>query len=696
MSTIHGVSSQLYHRLPPEDQAAIRASHQQQPEAPFAAPASPPAPAPAPMPAVTQARTPQEAVAALHALPAPDNRDLAGLSPSVQQVMANERATLFNATRADAAQGALDRMTPDRADYAALPPAVARMEYDAASTHFATDPYAAELQRIVDEATASPTTVPSYLTASDATTDVQQFAPEQVRSALALLGVELPADASPAQLAGGYDLLATVPDDILATLLNPGMQVSFSGGAGLGTPNLIGPNAQYAVEVGTQLALGDLQTGVDFAQTQQFEMSVQVQGGAVADLSKTPLQRIYKWADRLGQLPDAARDLVQGSPVLQQVVKGLPVSGSYSTFDGARLGYEAVVTPQQGALLADGDTAGMPNPLDPLAMPAGTSILMRGQALSGSTFEANWKALTIGGTTTQLEGLGFGVTRGEGSMVEVYSGAVDTVENSAFFGIGRQGTLAVGLGTDFSMETRAMDVARIDLSTSEGQAAYQTFIATGQVPAWTPPGVPQSGTTEIFSHEYARFAGLQVGSFSLGGASDSNGTITETTWQDGSVTFSDTYTSEGGVTSEITFTRDAEGNPQYDDATWTVVRADLDPALASYLHAAYNPTEQNRAFDGPQHAQMQLTTADLLALRDRARDQVVAQQGQEKLDNLDSGVEMPWWTSQEESLAVATTPEAVFSVLSKDFHGEAVIQSLMIMGFEGGAVDGQLQMRDAG
>lgn len=702
MSTIYGVNAQTYHRLPPEDQASIRNGYQAnagtdpEPQGPAATPAAPAA-EPLPAPTVEAANTAQDAVAALHALPVPDNSDFTQLPPTVAQSIVQERAAIYNATRAEAAQAALDRLAPQRSNYDTLPPNLANMEFRDAQQAFANDPYARELQRIVTEAQANPGTVPAYLTGSDTTTNVQQFAPEQMRSALAHLGIDLPANATPEQVAAGYQVLGTVPDDVLATLVNPGSQVSFSAAPGVGTPNLAGPNVQFGVEVGGQVSLSDVQTGVNFEQTQQFEMQVQVQSGTTFDLSKTPLQRIYKWADRLGQLPDAARQLVDGSPALRQIAKGLPVSGSYETFEGARLSYEAVVTPQQGTQLADGDLSAAPNPLQPLAMEPGTSVLMRGQTLTGSTFEANWKALTIGGTTTQLEGLGFGVTRGEGSIVEVYSGPVETVENSAFFGLGRQGALAIGFGSDLSMETREMQIARIDLSTAEGQAAYQTFMSTGQVPSWSPPGVQQSGRTEIFSHEYARFIGLQVGGLSIGGASDSNGTITETTWADGTVEYSNTYTSAGGVTSEVSFNRNADGTPDYTDATWTVVRADLDPVLASYLQTSYDASRVNQFPDNPQHAQMTLTTADLMALRDTARAYVAEQQGQEKLDNLDSGVETPWWSAQEQSLAIAQTPEEVFAVLSNDFHGGAVIESLLGMSFATGTpTTGQFRMIDAG
>lgn len=694
MADIYGVNAQTYHHLPPEDQAAIRESWlAQQPAEPVTAPTAetPPAIDPA------SALTPQEAVNAIHALPVPSLSDLpAGMPSYAQQAIYEQRAQVFNQSRAQAAQAALDRLEPQRSDFDGLNGATASYEYGQAQQAFNSDPYVRELRRIVTEANAEPSDIPAYLTdAGDATADVQQFAPEQMRSALSLLGVELPENPTPEQMAAGYEILGTVPDDILATLINPGSQVSFTGAGGVGTPNLFGPNVQYGVQVQGEVELGDVQTGVNFAQTQQFEMSVQVQGGTVFDLSKTPLQRIYKWADRLGQLPDAARDLVNGSPILRQVVKGLPVSGSYTEFEGARLSYEAVVTPEQGTQLANGDLSGVPNPLDPLNMPAGTSLLMRGQSLTGSTFEANWKALTVGGTHTELSGLGFGVTRGEGSIVEVYSGPVETVENSAFFGLGRQGALAIGFGSDLQMETREMQIARIDLSTAEGQAAYQTFISTGQVPSWSPPGVQQSGTTEVFSHEYARFIGLQVGGFTLGGSSDANGTVSRTTWADGTVEIRDTYTSEGNVTSEIAYTLDASGNPNYANATWTVVRANLDSTSASYLRTAYDPEQVNQFPDGDQHTQQVFTTEDLMELRDRAREYVVATQGQEQLDSLDSGVVTPWWANQEEALAIADTPEEVFAVLSQDTHGTTLIQNLNAMSYDE-TLPGQFRMIDAG
>lgn len=713
MSTIYGVNSQTFQRLPAEDQAAIRANHlgQEQPRAP----ANPPA-TPMPAPSVEAATTPQAAVNALHALPVPDNRDIMQLPfpPSDLQSIVDGRTAVYNATRAEAARSALDRLEPQRADFDVLPPATANMEYQLARQHWQQSPYVAELERIIDEANASPGQIPAYLTATSSRADLQQLTPDQVRGALGMIGIELPADAGPELLDAGRELLNTVPDDLLGMLINPGSQVSFGHGLSGGPSSLVGPGVQYSLDVEAQASLGEVQTGVDFSQTQQFEASVQVQGGGGFDISRSTPQQVYKWADRFANLPDFVTDrladipgfnrvnnllgdakrYVDDIPGLRALLKGSPVSGSWESFAGARLDYEAVVTPGQGALLADGNLDGLPNPLDPLAMAEGTSVLMRGQQLQGSAFELNWKALTIGGSHTELSGLGFGVTRLEGSMVEVYSGPVEAVENTAFFGIGRQDLLAVGIGTDMSMETREMQIARIDLSTEEGQAAYQAFINGGRVPDWTPPGVPMAGTTEVFSHDYARFLGIKAGGFTLGGTSDASGTITRTTWSDGSAEYSNTYTSPGGVTSEVRYNLDDSGEPDYANATWTVVRADLDPGLASYLRDAHEGSI-GPVPDGNQHVQMSLGTDDLMAIRDQARAHVVELSGQEKLDNLDSGLEQPWWANQEQALAIATTPDEVFQVLINDHHGGSVIESLLGMSMTQGGLPGDFRMTPA-
>lgn len=702
MGEIYGVNSQTYFHLPPEDRQAIKQSYlSQHPAQTEQPPATAPTPAAPPPPAPAAATTPQQAVQAIHALPVPTTADLAGMPSYAAQSVYEGRAQTFNQTRAEAAQAALDRMAPQRSDYAGLNGATASYEYSQSQQYFNSDPYVRELNRIVEEATTKPNQVPSYLTSSPASADPQSVPLPQMRGALALLGVDLPANATPEQISAGYQILATVPEDMMGTLINPGSQVTFTTGAGgISTPSFIPVRGEAGVTVEGKVELSDVQTGVNFEQTQQFRISVQTQGEAGIDFGRTPIGKLYKWADRLGQLPESVRALSDGSPILSKLVKGLPVSGSYHEFSGARLTYEAVVTPQQGTQLADGHLEAAPNPLDPLNMPTGTSVLIRGQSLEGSSWEAAYKAFTVGGTTTNLDGLGFGVRRLEGSVVEVYTGPVKTVENEMFLGLGRQGVAAIGISSEYKSETQNMSVARIDLSTSEGQAAYQQFMSTGQVPNWSPPGVQQSGTSSIYTGEHASFIGVQLGGLELGGTSDSQLTINRTTWQDGTIEQRNTYALGNNHVSDVSFSIGPDGKPIDSQTQWRVVLGNYDSTLTSYLNDAYNrnlsdPQSSYGSFDGDQHVQLTFSTSQLMDLRDQARDYVRGLQGQEKLDALDRDPVVAF--GMEESLAAAKTPEDVYRIVSNDFYQFHMAEDLLGMSLQTGrTIPGQMAIRDAG
>lgn len=458
MSEIYGIDSSTYHRLPPEDQQAIRDSYraeQAESPSPEVDAATPEAPASEPVTFAT-AQTPSEAVEAIRDLPLPSWSDIPrNFPPEDRQALYDARVEAFNERRAAQAQAAIDRLEPQLSDFDALNGATRSFEYGEARNAFNSDPHVQQLRRIVTEATEQPTTVPAYLRNGDgATTDVTRLDIAQVRTALGALGIDLPADASPAQVQAGYDILATAPDGVLAWAINPGQQVNFqtpvAGAATLPLPVRGGVDLTL---VG-QVDMSGVQTGMDFRQTQTFEMQVEMQGTATAAIGRTPLNKYYEWAGRLGALTPEAQRMVESSPLLRNVFKGLPipVSGSYTQFAGTRVTYEAVVTPEQGQRIADGDLSAAPNPLDPMSMPIGTGTLIRGQTLTGSHFEANYKLLHVNGTTTELSGQGFGVRRIDAHTFEIVAGDVETVENDMFAGLGYRGIAAIGLSSDRSLE----------------------------------------------------------------------------------------------------------------------------------------------------------------------------------------------------------------------------------------------------
>ncbi|TYT26791.1 hypothetical protein FZO89_11260 [Luteimonas viscosa] len=711
MSEIYGIDSSTYHRLPPEDQQAIRDSHQATQADPPTAEATTVADAPTvEPPTFATAQTPAEAVEAIHDLPLPTWSDIpTGFPDEDRRSIYEARVETFNERRAAQAQAAIDRLEPQLSDYDALNGATRSLEYGDARSAFANDPHVQQLHRIVDEATTRPTEVPAYLrTGGGPSTDVTRLDITQVRTALGALGIDLPADATPAQVQAGYEVLALAPDGVLAWAINPGQQVHFetpvAGAATLPLPVRGGVDLTL---VG-QVDMSGVQTGIDFSQTQTFELEVQMQGTATAAVGRTPLNKYYEWGSRIAERFDAfpeLRNMVDNSPLLRNVVKGLPipVSGSYEQFAGTRVTYEAVVTPEQGARIADGDLAAAPNPLDPMSMPIGTGTLIRGQTLTGSHFEANYKLLHLNGTTTDLSGQGFGVRRIDANTFEIVAGDVETVENDMFFGLGYRGIGAIGLGADRSLEERSMSVAQLDLRTEEGQAAYQAFMSSGQMPDWSPPGVLRAGTTEVLAADHEARFGLEIGGFGWSTQINSSELeIVSTRWADGTTENTGSYRVGDNHYSQVTWNSDAAGQPVPGTTRYGMVLANYDPALASYLYDAYNAdtsnlgAHQSRDYDGNQHVRLEFTESELIALRDDARgfmqsDEYRAERF-EALQSQDMG-----GTSFTESLALAETPDEVFRVLSNDFYQYSMSEGLLGLTLDTGQnTPGTLTVRDAG
>lgn len=698
MVDINGVRAQSPRTLPAEEPQA--APPPETPVSTQAADAAAPAAAAQKPKTPEEAATPQEAVQAIHALPLPRRDDLAGMPSQVASSVYTPRVEAFNATRAEQAQAALDRFAPQRSDFAGLNGATASYEYDNALTAYKSNPYTQELQRIVDEAKAQPQQVPAYLTAGQSTANVSSLPFEQVSSALGVLGVELPANPSPEQVQSAYELLGKLPNEALGWAMNPGSQVSFSTPViGASTPSMIPARVGRDVRVEGEVKLSQVQTDVNFQQTQQFEMSAQMQFTGSASFGKTPLNRIYGWADRLGALSPGAKSLVESSPLLRNVVKGLPipVSGSVEAFAGTRLTYQATVTPEQGAQLGKGDLSAAPNPLDPMNMPVGTSVLMRGQTLEGTSFAASYKLLNGESTHTELSGQGFGVRRVDANTFEVYSGPVKTVENEMFLGIGRRGLLSAGIGVDKSSETQAMSVARLDLRTEEGRAAYQNFMSSGQIPNWSPPGVSQSGKSEIYNSDHVASVGANVGSLSwMQEINSSHLTINRTTWQDGSIEQTNSYTINNDHSAEVSFKLGADGKPVEGATTYRIMLANYNESLTSYMRNAFDGQgAEPKSFDGAQHVQLTFNDSQLMQLRDIAGDFLDKTGRGDLPEMIRAGSAAS--NDFEVELAMANTPGEVFAVVSNDFSRNFMAEDFLSMaGLTGRSIPGQMVVRDAG
>ncbi len=468
---------------------------------------------------------------------------------------------------------------------------------------------------------------------------------EQARQLLGRVGVEVPGNMPPQAVFASLDgLLEGVPDRVVAAAVNTGAEVRFGAQAGITVPPMSPLNYAYNVSVEGRTRLSDVETGAGLQETQTFRASVQLQQDDRVALERTMLNRIYRLSEYADHLPagmreplQQARDRIDANPALRTLARGAPVSFVHTESEGSRLTYEAVVSPELGQRLAAGDTTALPNPLDPLAMPVGSSVLVRGQDLRGSSTEVGYKFGIAGVSDTRLDGTGFGIRRLEGSTVEIYSGPMDAIENSAYLGLGRRDIASVRLEVENSVEERRLSVARVDLATPEGQTAYRQFLESGRVPDAVAPGITQVGQSTELSIEQARRLGLYLGSASVAFDNSVNQQVTV-----GNLGGRDeirfNYSREGMVATESTYPLGSDGRPDVSQGQFRVVLPNVGPNEAGAMRAAFGGPLSPRGLDNTQPVELNFDSAQLMELRERSRSYLAGRpNGAELLATIDAG-----------------------------------------------------------
>ncbi|MEM9439406.1 MAG: hypothetical protein AAGA73_03080 [Pseudomonadota bacterium] len=550
----------------------------------------------------------------LNNLVPPSKADLAHIPEAFREEVYESELRKFNEERAAIADAAL-------ADYAnRTNPATA----DGA------DPFVDELLRIRDEATLRPTAPPTNPAVA---ADHGNFTDAEQIAFLSSLGIDLPSDPTPSQMAAAQELLLALPQNVVAPLLNPGMTFDFEvSHGGVGTPGFLPVGLGADLTVAGSAELSGVSVGPGFNQTQTLTLELDIRADAEARVGKrkTLLQRVINRFDLLGSiggLSPGAQRLLDSSPLLKAALqgKGLPISVNYQESAGIRLSYEAVVTPEQGARIADGDITG-PNILQPLEMDQGTSVLLRGSLLSQSTLGASYKKFNVEGTVTELNGLGFGVQRLDGDRVAIYAGSIDAVENEAFFG--RKG-LPVALHAEKTLEEHDLTYAELDLSTPEGQEAYQRFIMSGQVPDTSVDGSIHAGTRQVLDSSHSASIALRLGPISPRweiNSSNTNYAMTE--FDDGTFQV-DATTSLNSRTVQFNYQLDENGEAIPGHTGAVVVFGDERPTFLQSTFGGYNV---DGSLSGDQqllntlgsdgHVQLTFSPEELIELRDQARQYV--------------------------------------------------------------------------
>lgn len=233
--------------------------------------------------------------------------------------------------------------------------------------------------------------------------------------------------------------------------------------------------------------------------------------------------------------------------------RGLHVEGSVAT--GFTSTYK-VTLPGEATV----EQAATVNPFDPTTIPVGGSVTVDGSNFVNTSFEASFRYI---GTQTKIndaEGVSYSIERVDEDTVRVTAGPTETI--NAFNGVGLSvGDISIMAGREDQLHGATLQTAEFDISTAEGQAAFEHFNATGQV-AHDTPGVANAAT--ISRVDYSSQTQLRAGlgenlSVELGGQANLGSSV-RVTYPDGSYSQTTDLSYGGNVPLTIEQRFDAGGN----------------------------------------------------------------------------------------------------------------------------------------
>ena len=236
------------------------------------------------------------------------------------------------------------------------------------------------------------------------------------------------------------------------------------------------------------------------------------------------------------------------------------------------------------------------------------------------------------------------------NTVRVTSGPESALENRFRLGVSAGPVSANATLTD-RQERSTMRHADFDLSTPEGQAAYNSAIATRQLPTANGPGVSGVDTQDRIQLSRSAQAGVSFNGINLSAGLTHEAGLTTTRRPDGSedreLRLNNNFSMP--LTLQRTFRPDGTEDESQRRLSITIPHAD--PVVAGMLHGAFTGDVDagNRMNRGPaRDIQLSLTQDQLQQLQGRMRQYMAAQ---------------PHWDAQDpasrmiESLANARTPQ---------------------------------------
>ncbi|MBZ4331832.1 hypothetical protein [Corallococcus sp. AS-1-12] len=342
---------------------------------------------------------------------------------------------------------------------------------------------------------------------------------------------------------------------------------------------------------------------------------------------------------------------------LQAETTQVTVTGSAQA--GVRGSYQVTLPTAAAAGITSPEQAAQQlNPSLPQNLPVGATVTLTGETFVGTGLEVAFKNIAgifgaIGGMSTEkASGMSLAVTRLDDKTVRVTVGPTEAVSRTLE---GKLGVFGIAFGAtdtrrvEGRLSSRQVD---FDISTSAGQAAYDRFLATGELPKNDPAhGTSNAATVQIASDTLTREVTLGI---DLGAAVLDSNVYVATTYDAGGPTEFQ-YT---GTKGPVTFSVSGDWKAPEDPSTYTYAATlpDLASGTANGLQDVYPNTTGSGST-----ASVSFTHAEAQQVQQLARDWLTAiEQGRPGY----AGNTPESWVmdvanaaTPEEALALLLTPE---------------------------------------
>ena len=358
---------------------------------------------------------------------------------------------------------------------------------------------------------------------------------------------------------------------------------------------------------------------------------------------------------------------------LNAQTEGRNVGGALSIFTGTASRFNVSVSPEAADEIADGDRP-PPNPVDPRTILPGESVELSEEFFAGHNLTATYRQLQVEMGFEEGRRLSSGVQRVDPTTVRIMVGDADFVRQALSLGVSL-GDFGVALGGNRELSEGTVRTVDIDISTPEGWAAYQQFLATGQLPGPNAPGTSDPTTIDSLNVSGSTQAEVNAGPISIGGTlSDSEGTITEIHHADGSVerVAGARFNNVGAMITDGT------------DGTTTYSLL-IEGADGSLIEAYEHLTGQQLSTFGGNNVRLDFTESDLRELQAQALDQLAQEAEDNGLDLSRDEIERLLREDRDslENAGLNDSFDRAFEIAAAQTPEEILIELYYFGGFDG-------------